>query len=184
MENDVKLYKEFLLGNQNAFDKLMDKYRKNIICFINGYVKNIDIAEDLAQDVFVYILINKKEYDFKYSMKTYLYTIARSRALNYIKREKRIIYLNENVDYGNKEEDIYSIEEEIFSNERKQKLYKAIEELNESQKRAIFLADIEELSYNEIGKILGKSISQTKMIIYRARKNLKKLLGKERMEIG
>lgn len=117
-------------------------------------------------------------------MKTYLYTIARSRALNYIKREKRIIYLNENVDYGNKEEDIYSIEEEIFSNERKQKLYKAIEELNESQKRAIFLADIEELSYNEIGKILGKSISQTKMIIYRARKNLKKLLGKERMEIG
>ncbi len=184
MENDVKLYKEFLLGNQNAFDKLMDKYRKNIICFINGYVKNIDIAEDLAQDVFVYILINKKEYDFKYSMKTYLYTIARSRALNYIKREKRIIYLNENVEYGNKEEDSYSIEEEIFSNERKQKLYKAIEELNESQKRAIFLADIEELSYNEIGKILGKSISQTKMIIYRARKNLKKLLGKERMEIG
>lgn len=184
MENDVKLYKEFLLGNQNAFDKLMEKYRKNIICFINGYVKNIDIAEDLAQDVFVYILINKKEYDFKYSMKTYLYTIARSRALNYIKREKRIIYLNENVEYGNKEEDSYSIEEEIFSNERKQKLYKAIEELNESQKRAIFLADIEELSYNEIGKILGKSISQTKMIIYRARKNLKKLLGKERMEIG
>ncbi len=183
MENDVKLYKEFLLGNQNAFDKLMDKYRKNIICFINGYVKNIDIAEDLAQDVFVYILINKKEYDFKYSMKTYLYTIARSRALNYIKREKRIIYLNENVEYGNKE-DSYSIEEEIVSNERKQKLYKAIEELNETQKRAIFLADIEELSYNEIGKILGKSISQTKMIIYRARKNLKKLLGKERMEIG
>ncbi len=103
--------------------------------------------------------------------------------MNYIKREKRIIYLNENVEYGNKE-DSYSIEEEIVSNERKQKLYKAIEELNETQKRAIFLADIEELSYNEIGKILGKSISQTKMIIYRARKNLKKLLGKERMEIG
>lgn len=79
MEEDIKLYKEFLLGSQVAFDKLIDKYRKNVICFINNFVRDIDIAEDLAQDVFVYILINRKEYDFTYSMKTYLYTIARSR---------------------------------------------------------------------------------------------------------
>lgn len=184
MEADVRLYKEFLLGNQKAFDELMDKYRSNVICFIQGFVKNIDIAEDLAQDVFVYVLINRKEYDFKYSMKTYLYTIARSRALNYLKREKRIVSLEENMLYGDREDYINQIEEIVFSNEKKRKIHNAIKKLNEVQQRAIFLADIEELSYVEVGRILGKTIPETKMIIYRARKNLKLILGKEEMTNG
>ena len=77
MDTDQKLYKEFLIGNMESFDKLVDKYRENVVAFINTYVKEYDVSEDLAQDVFVYVLINKKEYDFKYSMKTYFYTIAR-----------------------------------------------------------------------------------------------------------
>lgn len=84
MEDDVKLYKKFLTGNNEAFDILIDKYRNNLIYFIQGFVNSKDIAEDLTQDVFVYVLINRKEYDFKYSLKTYLYTIAKSRALNYM----------------------------------------------------------------------------------------------------
>lgn len=68
-----------------------------VIYFINRFVKNVDIAEDLAQDVFVYVLINKKEYDFKYSLKTYLYTIGKCRAINYLKREKRMVSLAENM---------------------------------------------------------------------------------------
>ena len=179
MEIDVKLYKEFLMGNQESFDVLMDKYRNSLICFIQGYVKNIDIAEDLAQDVFVYILINKKEYDFKYRMKTYLYTIARSRALNYLKREKKIISLEENIDYYANKENINQIEDTVFSNDKKRNIHNAIKKLNESQQRAVFLADIEELSYREICKITGKTLSQIKMTIYRARKNLKKILMEE-----
>lgn len=178
MEEDIKLYKDFLLGNQEAFDKLIDKYRKNVICFINNFVKNIDIAEDLAQDVFVYILINRKEYDFKYSMKTYLYTIARSRALNCMKKEKRIITL-EDIDYTDRQNYINEIEEGIFSKEKIELVHNAINKLKIKQQRAIYLAEIEEMSYDEISKILGKTVSQTKMIIYRARKNLKNILRKE-----
>ena len=178
MEEDIKLYKSFLLGNQEAFDILMDKYRKHVICFINKFVRNIDISEDLAQDVFVYILINRKEYDFKYSMKTYLYTIARSRAINYLNKEKRIIYLEDNIAYINK------IEDEILSKEKSQLVHNAINKLNLKQQRVIYLSDIEEMSYSEISKILGKTIPQTKMIIYRARKNIKAILRKEEMLNG
>ena len=95
MYSDTELYKEFLSGNKEAFDELINRHRKNLICFINSYVRNIETAEDLAQDVFVYILINRKEYDFKYKMKTYLYTIAKSRALNYLKRNKKFVFLKE-----------------------------------------------------------------------------------------
>ena len=78
MDNDKILYENFLNGNKEAFDILMDKYRLNLIYFTNRFLNDVEASEDLAQDVFVYILINRKEYDFKYSMKTYLYTIAKS----------------------------------------------------------------------------------------------------------
>ena len=64
----------------------------------------MDVAEDLAQDVFVYILMNQEKYDSKYSLKAYLYTIAKSKTLNYIKREKKITYLQENEYIFNEQE--------------------------------------------------------------------------------
>lgn len=176
MNNDQKLYEEFLKGNLKAFDDLVDKYRNIVTSFINTYVKNFDISEDLAQDVFVYVLINKKEYDFKYSLKTYLYTIARSRAINYLKREKRVIYMDE---YIENNISINSIDDKILLDENKRKIHKAINKLNNNQAKILYLIDIEDMSYKEVSKILNISLPQVKMTLYRARKKLKMILQKE-----
>ena len=61
-----------VMSQWKYFDARQHKRRR-------AYVKNIEIAEDIAQDSFMYMIINKVEYDFKYSFKTYLYTIAKSR---------------------------------------------------------------------------------------------------------
>ena len=179
-ETDKKLYQEFLKGNNSSFEKIVIKHKDKLIYFISTYVKNIDIAEDIAQDVFVYILVHRVNYDFKYSLKTYLFTIAKSKALNYIKREKKIIYkedINE-LDYLNNS-NTHELEEIVFANEKKQNLYKTINKLKTNYREAIYLADIEELKYSEIGKILKKSQSSTKVLIHRARKELEKLIRKE-----
>lgn len=173
MEEDKRLYNEFILGNNDAFEQIMNKYRENLIYFIQRIVKSFDVAEDIAQDVFVYVLINKKEYDFKYTLKTYLYTIGRSRAINYLKKEKRCVSLNLE-HQGN-----YEIEEIMFLNERKRNLKESINKLLPQHQLVIYLAKIEELPYKEICKIMNKSMVQIKMLIYRARKNLKIILGKE-----
>lgn len=173
MEEDKRLYNEFILGNNDAFEQIMNKYRKDLIYFIQRIVKSFDVAEDIAQDVFVYVLINKKEYDFKYTLKTYLYTIGRSRAINYLKKEKRCVSLNLE-HQGN-----YEIEEIMFLNERKRNLKESINKLLPQHQLVIYLAEIEELPYKEICKIMNKSMVQIKMLIYRARKNLKIILGKE-----
>lgn len=173
MEEDKRLYNEFILGNNDAFEQIMNKYRENLIYFIQRIVKSFDVAEDIAQDVFVYVLINKKEYDFKYTLKTYLYTIGRSRAINYLKKEKRCVSLNLEKQ-GN-----YEIDEIMFLNERKRNLKESINKLLPQHQLVIYLADIEELPYKEICKIMNKSMVQIKMLIYRARKNLKIILGKE-----
>ena len=173
MEEDKRLYNDFILGNNDAFEQIMNKYRKDLIYFIQRIVKSFDVAEDIAQDVFVYVLINKKEYDFKYTLKTYLYTIGRSRAINYLKKEKRCVSLNLEKQ-GN-----YEIDEIMFLNERKRNLKESINKLLPQHQLVIYLADIEELPYKEICKIMNKSMVQIKMLIYRARKNLKIILRKE-----
>ena len=173
-KTDKQLYKEFLLGNKESFEKIVIKHKDAIIYFIQRYVKSIDIAEDLAQDVFVYILVNKKNYKFEYSLKTYLYTIAKSKALNYIKREKRIVAIEEN-----QFEDLEELEEKVFKDERAENLKKSIQKLKTEYQNAIYLADIEELSYKEIGHILNKTDTNVKVLIHRARKALEKIVIEE-----
>lgn len=179
-KTDKELYKEFLLGNKESFEKIIIRHKDSIIYFIQGYTKNIDIAEDLAQDVFLYILIHKKHYKFEYSLKTYLYTIAKSKALNYIKKEKRIVSINEK-EYENIK-DIEELEEKVFKNERTENLKKSIQKLKLEYQNAIYLADIEELTYKEIGHILNKTNSSVKVLIYRARKALEKIMLEEGYE--
>lgn len=128
----------------------------------------------MAQDVYVYLLIHKEKYDFDYALKTYLFTIAKSKALNYLKKEKRIVQINENDVY-----DLQELEEKVFLNERKNNLKKAIQQLKPDYQNAVYLADIEELSYREIGQIMNKSESGIKVLIHRARKNLEDIVRKE-----
>ena len=179
-KGDQELYLLFLKNDNEAFNMLVKKYRKSLISFIIKYVKNIEIAEDLAQDAFVYMLINKKEYDFKYTFKTYLYTIAKSRAINYLKKEKKKIIFDESYMLNN---DIESFEETLdatlIRKEKYELLYKNLKNLKQDYKLAIYLADFQGFKYEEISRILNKTLPQTKMLIHRARKALKKLLKKE-----
>lgn len=175
MDESKTLYKEFLKGKKEAFDQIMDLYAENLVYFIQRYVRNVDVAQDIAQDVFVYILLHKEKYNFKYSLKTYLYTIGKTRALNYLKREKRIVELKEDMVYDVDKE----LEEFIFNDENKRNLKQAMNKLSREYQIIIYLADIEELKYKDICKILNKTLSQVKMMIYRARKKLKEILSKE-----
>ncbi len=119
--------------------------------------------------------MNKNTYNPEFSLKSYLYTIARSRAINYLKREKKISYLvDESYLFSEKD-----VEDVVFNNEESIMLKKSIDLLPEKQKRIIYLVDIEELSYREICEMLNMSLPQVKSLIHRSRKNLKKIMIKE-----
>ncbi len=179
-KTDIELYKDFLSGNKEAFNLIIKRYRKPLIAFIMKYVKNIEVSEDLAQDTFLYMLINKKEYDFKYTLKTYLYTIAKSRSINYLKKQNKKVMFDESyivdLDIEHNEN---NIDDNVIKKEEYKSLYNNIKKLKNEYQIAIYLADFQEFKYKEISKILNKTMPQTKMLIYRARKSLKKLLRKE-----
>lgn len=175
-KTDKELYEEFLKGNNEAFKEIILKYKNNLIYFISKYVKNIDTAEDISQDVFVYILINRHKYNPKYSLKTFLYTIAKSRAINYIKKEKKIIKIE---DYKNVYIEDNNIEEIVLKKQIQKEVRQAINEMKQEYQIAIYLVDFEKMSYKEVAKIMNKSVSQIKTLVYNARHKLKKVLEKE-----
>ena len=176
-KSDVELYKLFLNGDNEAFNYLIIKHRKMLTSFIMAYVKDIEIAEDIAQDSFMYMIINKVEYDFKFSFKTYLYTIAKSRALNYLKKAKRTIYVEDVIDnYVNLEA---NIECEFIVKENYNALIKTIKKLKKDQQIVIYLYYFQGFKYKEICKILNQSMSKTKMSIHRAKKLLEKFLKED-----
>ncbi len=177
-KTDVELYNKFLNGNKEAFNQIILRYRKVLMSFLYRYVKNVEIAEDLAQDTFLYMYINKKEYDFKYSLKTYLFTVAKCRAINWIKKEKK----NVKVEFDEKymtNNTIIDLDESLIKKEDIKVIYSAMSKLKTEYETIIYLKDFQGMSYKEICKIMNKTMPQVKVLIHRARKSLAKLIKKE-----
>ena len=178
MENDldIKLYNEYLNGEKSAFELLYNKYKDKIQYFVYNIVKDYQKAEDITQDVFIYVMQNKiKEgYTFKY----YIYLIAKSRAYNLINMEKRRTEINE--DYYNETEQVgQDVANIVTKNEKRKAIISSIDMLDDRYKNAIYLVKIEELTYQETAQILGESVQNVKNLIHRGKKELRKILIKK-----
>lgn len=174
---DMKLYNEYLDGEKNAFELLYNKYKDKIQYFVYNIVKDYQKAEDITQDVFIYIMQNKIKdgYSFKY----YIYLVAKSRAYNQINMEKRRYEINEKYIVNEKTEIEQDVADIITMNEKRQEIIMAINMLDDRYKNAIYLVKIEELTYQETAEILGESIQNVKNLIHRGKKELRKILIKK-----
>ena len=178
MENGDGSYRRFLKGDREAFGEIVALYRSGLTYFINRYVNDYAAAEDIAIDTFMYLLVNPKKYNFSSSLKTYLYTIGRSRALDYLKRRKKqnIVSLNDNIKIK-----IYeaSLEEQIITTELHKKLKRAINALPQDMQLLIHLIYFDELSYKEAAAVLKSTPKKVDNLLYRAKNLLKNELKEE-----
>ncbi len=149
---DLELYNKYMNGEKDAFETLYNKYKNKIQYFIFNIVKSYEKAEDITQEVFIYILQNKvrENCSFKY----YIYLVARSRAYNYINQEKRRTEINEKYSLLDSEEIQKDVSDLIEKQEREKELTEAINMLDDKYKNAIYLTKIEGLSYKETAEIL------------------------------
>ena len=90
MDNGASSYRRFLDGDENAFEPIMKELFRGLVFFIDGFVHDTHAAEDIAIDTFSDLIVHRHRYNFKVSLKTYLYMIGRSRALDYIRHRKRL----------------------------------------------------------------------------------------------
>lgn len=178
MDNGESSYRRFLDGDNDAFGEILDMYRENLIFFINRTVNDFAVAEDIAADSFAELIIHKRRFGFKSSLKTYLFTIARNKAVSYIRHAAK--YRTVDIDGLCELSDEYaSFEREIEKDEQKAMLNKALSALKDDYKTALHLVYFEELSYTDAAKVMKKSPKQIENILYRARQSLRSELEKE-----
>lgn len=174
---DMKLYNEYLSGEKDAFEILYNKYKDKIQYFVYNIVKDYQKAEDITQEVFIYMLQNKFKKDC--SFKRYLYIVAKSRAINYINMENNKTQIEEK--YFTKKDDLVEkdILEILTKNETQKELIEAIDMLDDRYRNALYLVNIEEFSYKETAEILGESVQNVKNLVHRGKKELRKILAKK-----
>lgn len=176
---DEENYKAFLAGDSKGFEKIVLTYKDNLIYFLNRYVNDLNQAEDLAQDAFVEIYIHKERFNFKISFKTYLFTIGRNKAVDYIRKAGHQI-LTEKVIFSeeNRAEE-RELEDKVIAQEEKKLVNQAMKQLKKEYEEVLDLIYLQDMSHKEAAMILGKNIPQIKVLAHRGRKALGKILEKE-----
>ena len=178
MDNGASSYRRFLDGDESAFDEIMKELFDNLVFFIDRYVHDIHAAEDIAIDAFSDLVVNKHRYNFKVTLKTYLFMLGRSRALNYIKHRKVIDFVElSEADKATSEQD--TLEEIVLADERKRMVNNALNSLPDDMRVVIHLIYFEDLSYDEAAKVMKKNRKQVDNILYRAKKELRIILGRD-----
>ena len=178
MDNGASSYRRFLDGDESAFDEIMKELFDNLVFFIDRYVHDIHAAEDIAIDAFSDLVVNKHRYNFKVTLKTYLFMLGRSRDLNYIKHRKVIdfVELTEAEKTSSEQE---TLEEIVLADERKRVINNALNSLPDDMRVVIHLIYFEDLSYDQAAKVMKKNRKQVDNLLYRAKKELRIILGED-----
>ena len=178
MDNGASSYRRFLDGDESAFECIMKELFRGLVFFIDGFVHDIHAAEDIAIDTFSDLVVHRHRYNFKVSLKTYLYIVGRSRALDCIKHRKVIDFVELSEAHDLADERV-ALEEAVLADERKQQVHAAVAKLPEDMRVAIHLIYFEEMTYEEAAKVMKKSRKQVDNLLYRAKKALRIILGKD-----
>ena len=175
MDNGASSYRRYLDGDEAAFEQILKDYFDSLTYFINGYVHDPDTAEDIAIDAFSDLIVYKHRYNFKVTLKTYLFMIGRSRALNYIKRRGKfqMTELPEDLPMDS------TLEEELLSKERKQQIHQALEQLKPDMREVVHLVYFEQLTCQEAGRVMKRTTKQVYNLLYRAKETLRSILAEE-----
>ena len=177
--------------DQQAFGKLMDRYRDSIYFMVLKMVHNRDDAEDLTIESFGKAFNRIEKYDPKYAFSTWLFKIATNNCIDFI-RKKRLETTSIDAPIGGDEGDELTIdikseqlnpEEKYIKKQRAISVRGNIEKLDDKYRTLIELRYYKELSYEEIAQELDIPLGTVKAQLYRAKELLFKLMNKGKENI-
>ena len=177
MDNGASSYRRFLNGDESAFEDIMKELFHGLVFFIDGFVHDTHAAEDIAIDTFSDLVVHRHRYNFKVSLKTYLYMVGRSRALDYIKHRK-VIEFTELSELQTVADDEV-LEETVLKSEQKRRIHAALAKLPRDMREVVHLIYFDEMTYEEAAKVMRKNRKQVDNLLYRAKKELRVILGKD-----
>lgn len=178
MDNGVSSYRRFLNGDDEGLTLIIKEYKDGLILYLNSYVNNIYIAEEIMEETFFKLAVKKPKFNEKSSFKTWLYTIGRNVAIDYLRHNSKFS-TSSIEDMQNYLKDEASLENLYIKSERKIIVHKAMSNLRPEYQQVLWLIYFEDFSNEETAQAMGKSKRQIENLLFRAKQSLKSILDKE-----
>lgn len=163
-------------GCRASFAELVERYGNRLFKFLSYKTNSPHDAEDLVQDTFVKAYENIHRYKDTWRFSTWLFTIAARLANSHFRRSKSCQVL------GEIESDDLEPGHRLVVQETHQSLWVMAKNLSRNQYQALWLKYGQDMSIKEIAKVMRKSQVNVKVLLYRARVNLAKMLQNETVE--
>ena len=163
-------------GNLSEMSVIFERYHKRLYNFFLKLTMKKDISQDLTQNLFYRMIKYKHTYKSNYSVKSWMYQMARNLHADYCKQEKQSeeLFLKTETYPANVTDSTDSFAEEDYA-----RLDLAFNALNNDQKEIIILSRFQGLKYEEISAITNKSVASVKVAMHRAIKSLRGIYFKQ-----
>ena len=183
---DVRLMLEVRDDKAAAFEELMLRYQNRLVTVLEHLVGRRDVAEDLAQEVFLRVYRARKKYHPRSKFSTWLFTIANNLALNALRSRQRKptvpLPAQESGPLGPRPQEQLVVDpghtpaHGLRQRELAAIIRTALDGLNERQRMAVVLNKFEEMNYAEIAAVMGMTTKAVKSLLSRARSKLREAL--------
>ena len=182
-EIDLALVRRAKKGDYRAFDLLVLKYQSRVIATAYKYVKEKQLAEDIAQEAFIKSYKSLDSFREESSFYTWVYRIAVNTAKNYIvssKRREEIIMtdLSEDNNYYPEKPDIDSPQDILNASELRDLIFATLSSLGEETRTALSLREFDGLSYEQIAEISNCPVGTVRSRIFRGREMIEEKVRK------
>lgn len=165
-------------GNEIAFKTIYDLYFKKLSSYLFKLCKSSDVTEEMLNDIFLKIWKNKTSLNQIESFESYLFTMARNKAIDYLRKLAKdtnlITELTAQIKKSHNE-----IEEKLDVAELKNLIDQSLAQLSDQKRKIFKLSKEEGYSHDEIATELQLSKSTVKNHLSETLKHLKKHVDPE-----
>jgi RNA polymerase sigma-70 factor (ECF subfamily) len=177
LDIDVELMLGFQAGDLQAFERLFSRHARSIVNFAYRFVRNREVAEELAQEIFLKVHDAAPQYRPEAKFTTWLFRIATNVCLNEIRRPPfKATHCSLTIGTDDRElpvelEDTERPGPQAVMERRAVAvaLKQALERLPEKQRLAFILNKYQDLSYAEVAEVMKISEKAVKSLIHRAK---------------
>ena len=182
-EIDLSLVRRVKKGDYTAFDLLVLKYQSRVIATAFKFVKEKQLAEDIAQEAFIKSYKSIDSFREESSFYTWVYRITVNTAKNYLLSSKRrdevvISDLSQDDSFYPEKLDVDSPQEILKASELRDLIFETLSSLGEETRTALSLREFDGLSYEQIAEIVQCPVGTVRSRIFRGREVIEEVVGK------
>lgn len=162
---DERLIALYVEGDNDAFDKLIDRHKDRVYSYILRYVKNPELADDIFQETFVKAIMTIKQNRYVENGKfsAWITRIAHNLVFDHFRKEKSENLQSTDsseVDILNRKELTEStIEDSLITSQIEDDIHRLIKALPETQREVLQMRYFKDMSFKEIAFTTNVSIN-------------------------